>query len=104
MEMIRLELVKLDESHEPEPDENEVYVNEAFLCMVSKDVKNTSAVHKRIHYVAYLADGQSFFITEECYNSIIGKIIELPPVPDVVSRCARPERPEINIGELFKLW
>ena len=96
MKLIKLELAEFNERCEPVSAGSETYVREDCLFRVCKEIKKTSEIHRRVFYVAYLTDGQSFNITEKCYNGIIGKEKEIPEGLEIKPTVDRSGRSKYN--------
>lgn len=100
--MIKLELVNYNYGSGLVPMKWEAYINEAFLLGVSKSSKKLADDKYEFCYEAYLANGRDFYISEECFNRIVGREKELPEGPEIYSAKERPKKPEINPGHPIK--
>ena len=102
MNLIKLELVGYDNKSKPVPMKSEVYINEAFLLGVSKNAKKLADNKYEFCYEAHLTDNRDFDISEECFNRIVGREMDIPEGPEIYSGKERPKRPEINPGHPIK--
>lgn len=102
MNLIKLELVGYDYKSKPVPMKSEVYLNEAFLLGVSKNAKKLADNEYGFCYEAHFTDNRNFYITEECFNRIVGRDMDMPEGPEIYSAEERPKKPEVNPGHPIK--
>ena len=98
MELIKIEQVDYDYNYDTTLSKGEVYINLEFISSVEKMYKNVCKGEEQYFHVIRLNGGCEYFISEACYNYIIGKT--LPPSPDPKPIGERPEKPKINYGEI----
>ena len=98
MELIKIEQIDYDYNYETTLSKGEIYINLEFISSVEKRYKNVCKGEEQYFYVIRLNGGCEYFISEACYNYIVGKT--LPPSPDPKPIGERPEKPKINYGEI----
>lgn len=102
MNLIKLELVDYDYRLKPIPLKGETYINEAFLLGVSKNAIELAKDAYEFTYTVHLVGHKDVSISEECFNRIIGREMDIPEGPEIYSAKERPKRPEINPGHPIK--
>ena len=100
--MIKLELVDYDYRLIPTPLKDETYINEAFLLGVSKNAMELAKDVYEFTYTVHLTDNRNFDISEECFNRIVGREMDIPEGPEIYSAKERPKKPKINPGHPIK--
>ena len=98
MNLIKLEQVSYGLDYETIPEKGYIYINPNLITYVEKIHRRLSDKNETYVYVVRMNGGREIHISEECFNRIVGREMELPEGPEIYSSKERPKKPEINPG------
>ena len=94
MNLIKIEQVNYGHNYEVVPEKGETYINPNYILYVEKRYKRLGEEKGVYIYIVSMKGGCDFHVSEECFNRIVGKEIELPEGPEVSPNKEKPKKPE----------
>ena len=102
MNLIQIEQVNYGHNYEVVPEKGETYINPDYILYVEKRYKSLGEEKGVYIYIVSMKGGCDFHVSEECFNRIVGREMDIPEGPEIYSATDRPKKPEINPGHPIK--